>query len=416
MSDLSSRTPESDLLAFPGEEPAMASSRQPPAKAAARTSRPPIVYDRRPAAPPTSAPPTSAGLDAAEQRRTDPLGLSLSELRTVGAQLVRAYGRLEQQCQEVDGRSAAALETLASIERRVGSLESLRDLSSTIDDRFSSLARIQDDLDARMAALKAQEALVETLEGRAAKSLSDARAADTALTALERRFGPTAEDVDRRAIEVGTQQRRLAEIRAVASTMESDLDTLERRIAGLAMPGPALVAAQANVAQLQRLAAEASTQLAQLQSEKAELQRVLAETRAELGRVRAQVRRLSLASRFERRIRHLVPLAVDSVGAFAARVRQTVDWGSVRSADMAPGLVMGLAAIALIALVASAVLTGPDEPPVLEATALVEPVDPAPPELAPRTTDIQLPATRAVSSRAGSERSRRAAAATGAGR
>lgn len=418
MSDPSSRTPESDLLAFPGEDPAVASRQPAPVRVAARISQPRIVYDRWPAAPQTSAPPSPGGPGASDERRSDTLGLSLGELRTVGTQLVRAYGRLEAQCQDVDARSTAALETLASIEGRAAALEALRDLSSSIDERFSSLARLQDALDARMKELKTQEALVATLEERAGKSLSDAHAADTALAVLERRFGPVAEDVDRRTTEAGVQERRLAELRTVASTLESALDRLQSRTTELAVPNPALFAAEANVADLRRLAVEATTQLEGLHAEKAELGRVLAETRAELGRVRAQVRRLSLVSRLRRQVGRLIPRVVHSLGVLATRVRQATDWGSVRSADMAPGLVTGLAAVALIALVASAVLEGPDEPPVVEATARIEPVDTAVPELARRTTDIQLPATRArvAPARAGSERARRAAAATGAGR
>ena len=397
MPDLSGCSPESALLSFPGEEPTVA----------------PVFSDRSTTAQRTPAPSAFVGSHATDERSSDPLGLSLSELRTVGTRLVRAYGRLEEQYQEVDGRSVAALETLASIERRVGSLEILRDLSSTIDERFVSLARIQDDLGARTTELQAQEVMVGCLEGQAARAASDARSAEATLAALQRRFGPTGEDIDRRASDVGAQERRLAEMGAVATTMESALDGLQIRITELTASSPALLAAQANVAELQRLVAEASAQLERLQSEKAGLKRVLAETRAELGRVRAQVRRLSLVFRFRQRVGHMLPRVVDSIRAWVTRVRPTMDWGSVRSADIAPVLMTGLASIALIALVASAVLGRPDEPPVLEAAALVEPVDPVPPEMAPRTSDIHLPATRlrAVPARAGGERSRRAAAA-----
>ncbi|MEP7305922.1 MAG: PEGA domain-containing protein [Acidobacteriota bacterium] len=76
----------------------------------------------------------------------DALRLTLSQLRSAGAELAHQYASLGDACRQAETRGEVATDALRAIESRLGLLETTRHLTSTTGDRLAALSQLANEI------------------------------------------------------------------------------------------------------------------------------------------------------------------------------------------------------------------------------------------------------------------------------
>jgi DNA repair ATPase RecN len=209
---------------------------------------------------------------ALERPKTDsaPLHVELAQLRQTVAQLAEEHGRLGRAVREAQARGQATSVVLNAL--GIGSLEAVRNLAASTDDRLASLSQLTQemmrataDVEARRAAIDRSlvEAtrIIELLAAFEARTtnLTESdwlRDAGDAVAQLERRAAEATVEVDSHVDKL--EQRQPAIARALGEvTRATDLLTaLDAQVARLTGPGQILDQAAESVEQLGRQAAD----------------------------------------------------------------------------------------------------------------------------------------------------------------
>ena len=105
------------------------------------------------------------GLDrrsrASRSRRVGTLKGELDAIRSVGAQLTAEFQRIRETSREAKDDSAAATEAVKEIEKKLGPLVQLQELSKNTEERLASLNALAEHVSQKAKALEAQKHAVE---------------------------------------------------------------------------------------------------------------------------------------------------------------------------------------------------------------------------------------------------------------
>ena len=216
----------------------------------------------------------------------DSVGRTLDELREMGALLYRGCSRLDDICRETEQRSSKVFETLDAIERRIGPLDEIRDLTRDVDTRLASARQIVEevarrisefqaasvDITARMSELDVRRESIDlalsaathaavTLDERVATFTGPEhvlRQAETAFEELEQRSTQALADLSDRVTGLGTQREA---IESALTQAAQQAQALGERISLLMAPEQALSKAEGRIEEIEQRAGHALTDL-----------------------------------------------------------------------------------------------------------------------------------------------------------
>jgi hypothetical protein len=110
----------------------------------------------------------------------------LDQLRQLAAELTREYRTIEQTLHEADLRSAAVLEAVGDIGKRLGSLDVLVDIHSNTGQRFADVNVLADDLMRRVEALEGHRNTIDHALAEANRLAEIMSAMDTQIATLKK--------------------------------------------------------------------------------------------------------------------------------------------------------------------------------------------------------------------------------------
>ena len=220
---------------------------------------------------------TQAVLDRLKGESTA-LRTDLGELRSLGDHLGQGYTRLGDICRLTEKRSQLTVDVLDAIEKRIEPLEVVRDLGANAEEALASLNQLVDEVKQCAASFEAQREaigqgreeatrvgrLMEELQARLTNLTEKSEwlgEAEATVGRLEHRAVETSAQLDRRVGEFDAQKQTVEEALTEATRVTAILNALESRIADLTGGDQGLGHAEDTIGQLERRAAETTTEL-----------------------------------------------------------------------------------------------------------------------------------------------------------